>query len=1390
MRINRLLICCAIFIFGHTLNAHAQKIIQTVAGSGSTFAGGLSGDGGPAVLSRLNANYMLALDASGNLYFADGGNNRIRRIDAATGVITTVVTGLNNPVGIAVDPSGNLLYIGDNGAHRVRRYNIATSTLTTIAGIGAPGGYVSDGVAATSARINGPRGVAVDAAGNVYFADAGNNRIRMVTAATGLISTIGGNGTGGAGIDGVAATSTSINNPRGVYVDAAGNVYFADMGNHRIRRIAAGTLMLSTVAGIGAAGYTGDGAAATNAQIDGPTDMTFDASGNMYVSDANNYVIRFVNTSGTISTIAGSGTTGWAGDGNLATAAPVRLGTPVSVAVMPNGSYYISDRGTHRIRQVMDNYVPTFVKGSRIPMTVCMNSTAVDIRDTIAVVDTDLNQNLTWTVVSPPPAPWITTGSFGGFPSNRATAGTPASLRPSTVTSYTPLAGFAGMDSFVVRISDGYAFSYDTIIVTVLAPATVAAIAGPTSVCEASSITLTNASAPTGVWSSTNTTVAVVTDVAGDGAVTGTGGGTAVISYTVSNFCNTVASTHTITVIPLATAGTITGTGLGYVCMGSPLSLSATAPGGTWSSSTGDATVSSTGVVTPVSAGATVISYTVSNVCNTSVETASLNIFDLPYAGVITGPTTVCEAGATMTLTNLTPGGVWTAQNGNATVAGGVVTGVTAGTNVISYTYTNACGPDVATYAITVLPLANPGTITGATNFVCVGGVISLSDAITGGTWSASSGNVTVNTSGDVTGITAGTAVISYEMANSCGSSYATFVVNIVNSPYGGVITGPASVCVGANITMSNVVTGGIWSTTTGNATISGSGLVSGVTAGADTVNYAVTLSCGTTTVRYPITVNPLAVPGTITGAGAACLGSSTTLTSSVPGGAWSSSNTAIATVVGGSVTAVMAGSVNILYTVTNGCGPVSVTHPMVVAPIITSFVTVSATPGFTTCAGSMVTYIPVPVNGGSAPTYDWKLNGTTVSTGGSISIVPNNGDVLLVTMTSSAACLTAPTATATNVLNVNPVVIPSVTISSGIYTPTVCVGTYTMFTATAVNGGTAPTYQWTVNGVISGTGNPFYYYPVNGDLVTAELTSSSTCATPTMATSNTITMTVDPANSQIPTVSILATPGSTVCNKTPVTFIANTSYGGISPSLLWTRNGVSVATGPTFTYTPGSGDVIKCMLASSSTCLLSPAFDTVYSTDMIMSVLSETPPTVAISVAPSPTVGRGENAVLTAIVAHPTPTITYKWFVNGTEIIGATSNTFTYSQPDAGSAIVNCVINSGDVCNTTSISNMVNLTISALGVAQMETGSNLQLMPNPNNGSFTIAGTVAADSKDVTIEILNIVGQVVYHDQVTAQNGSLNTQINMGNELANGVYMLNVTADGVHKVIRFSVNR
>ena len=370
--------------FGDRGNLRVRKvtiggIISTVAGTGVKA---FSGDGAPATLASLGDAAGVALDAAGNLFIADSENHRIRRVDAATGIMTTVAgTGVSGagadevqalasnlitPYGVAVDAAG-VLHLSDY-SQRIR-FVTGDGVIHTKAGSSVIG-FSGDGGPATSAKLQYPEGFAFDAAGQLFIGDSGNDRIRRVTLG-GTISTVAGsatdyNATG-------AATDVLLGGPKNVAIDSLGNTYIVDNISHNVRKVTPpgpGGLVISTFAGTGVAGFSGDGGAATAAQFNTPEGIAIDASDNVYVADRLNNRIRRITPGGIISTVAGTGAGAYNGDAIAATAA--NIARPVAVAVDAAGDVYVADRNNHRIRK--------FTPGGNIS-TVAGNGTAGSLGD-------------------------------------------------------------------------------------------------------------------------------------------------------------------------------------------------------------------------------------------------------------------------------------------------------------------------------------------------------------------------------------------------------------------------------------------------------------------------------------------------------------------------------------------------------------------------------------------------------------------------------------------------------------------------------------------------------------------------------------------------------------------------------------------------------------------------------------------------------------------------------------------------------------------------------------------------------------------------------------------------------------------------------------------------
>jgi len=338
----------------------SSQVISTIAGNGIA---GFSGDGGPAPSASFYTPEGICNDAAGNIYVTDFYNYRVRKI-APTGIISTfagcgctggVYSGDGGPagaagfkpLGVAADAAGNI-YITDES--RVRIVN-TLGIIHTFAGT-AVLGYSGDGGAATAAQLSGAYSVAVDGSGNVFIGEAG--RVRKVTTA-GIISTVAGTGAAGYNGDGIPATSAQINTAAGLAIDTAGNLYISDAYNNRIRKVdPAG--YISTIAGDGTAGYSGDGLPGTSAELNLPYGVAADSAGNVYISDYMNARVRKLAPSGIITTLAGTGTVGFSGDGGPAFSAEIS-GTH-GIGVQNNAHVFVADNDNQRVRLIYTSLEP------------------------------------------------------------------------------------------------------------------------------------------------------------------------------------------------------------------------------------------------------------------------------------------------------------------------------------------------------------------------------------------------------------------------------------------------------------------------------------------------------------------------------------------------------------------------------------------------------------------------------------------------------------------------------------------------------------------------------------------------------------------------------------------------------------------------------------------------------------------------------------------------------------------------------------------------------------------------------------------------------------------------------------------------------------------------
>lgn len=706
-----------------------------------------------------------------------------------------------------------------------------------------------------------------------------------------------------------------------------------------------------------------------------------------------------------------------------------------------------------------------------------------------------------------------------------------------------------------------------------------------------------------------------------------TASGVYTVTVTDALSCSTSSTPVTTTVTVNTAPAAITGTMI--VCPGLTTTLSSATTGGTWSSANpAIATVATgTGVVTGVSAGTVEITYQLGSLC----QTTAVVTVDVPPADIV-GGLSLCQ-GLTSSLSSPSPSGTWASSDAAvATVSGtGVVFGVAPGTATITYTIPTGC---FTTSVVTVYPF--PAAVTGPTA-VCVNDNITLSNTSAGGTWASSNiGVATVDAAGVVTGVSAGTANISYILGGGCSSSL-TITVN----PLPAAITGPSAVCVAAVTTFTNTTPGGTWgSSNVAVATIgAGTGVMLPLTAGTTMLTYTNTAT--TCFITRTITVNP--IPAAITGASGVCLGLSVTLANATVGGTWSSSNTTVATIgaATGIVNGLVVGTTNISYILTaTGC---FVTRVQTVHPLP------SAISGpATVCPGLSVTWSSTPAGG------NWTSANTTIAT-----VAPTTGVITGVAAGLVNITYTLPTGCiAVRSVSVNPA--PPATITP-LGDTTFCPGD---FVALSANTGTGLTYQW-YNGptAISGAVSPTYIATATGSIRVRVFNALGcpTFSTPMAVLADAVTATITPAGGI-----------TTACASTPVVLNAT---AGIGYTYQWLLGGVALpgATGASLTTTASGSYTVRITNATGCSDVSAPvAVTLIPSPSDVVSISG--PLTFCFGSSVSLTVGTGTG-------------YTYQWFDAGGAIVGATGNVFTVT----GTGAYYATITNTDGCvATTAITNVV----------------------------------------------------------------------------------------------------
>jgi Bacterial Ig domain/NHL repeat len=559
---------------------HAQTI-TTIAGTGVS---GYSGDGGAATAATLNDPEGIALRSDGAIIISDKYNNAIRLVDRA-GIIHTICgdgtagyTGDGGPAALALldRPSGiyasgtDEVYIADVSNNLLRKID-ASGTITTVGGFTGTGGFWTDGHPATATEISSPIVVTKDDSDNIY---ANSSTSVKKIDIYGILHGYAGTGTFGATGDGGPATAAELEYVRGIAADHLDNIYISEGGANNVRKVdAAG--VITTLAGDGTSGYSGDGGPATAAQLADPAGIAISTAGEIFIADVSNNCIRKIDTRGIIHTIAGVGgphSYGYSGDGGPATAA--LMYAPYGIALDCANNLYITDTKNNRIRRVQLNHAPTFAGGT-IQTTMACAGVSKDITTLLAVNDPDSMNTETWSLLAAP--------AHGTATAGYVTNSTGSTVTPTGLT-YTANAGYYGMDTFRVAITDCEFTDSVTIAVRVDTGVHAGMITGADTLCTSHTPDTLADSMAGGIWHISNGHATV----SATGAATGISAGTDTVQYVVTNGCGSDTASYAVTVVvcPSLTPALTTGEGVTvypnpasgwcYVALSSPIGEAAT----------------------------------------------------------------------------------------------------------------------------------------------------------------------------------------------------------------------------------------------------------------------------------------------------------------------------------------------------------------------------------------------------------------------------------------------------------------------------------------------------------------------------------------------------------------------------------------------------------------------------------------------------------------------------------------------------------------------------------------------------------------------------------------------------------------------------------------------
>lgn len=1127
---------CLLFVLCCGVSWGQSGIITFITRPGLS---GFSGDGGPATNAQLGYIHSMVMVGE-NLYIADQTNNRIRKIDNA-GVITTVAGNglpgysgdggnatdakLNNPYCVNVDRLGNL-YVGDGSNHVVRKID-PFGIISTIAGTGV-GGYSGDGGFATAAKLVTPISLSTDQHDNIYVLDGNTGHLRKISP-TGIITTIAGNGTGTYSGDGGPATLAGLRGPTGVATDKLGNIYIADFWSCRIRKIDPSGI-INTIAGTGIQGFSGDGGPATNADLFLPWSVATDDIGNVYFTDRDNNRIRKINSAGIISTIAGNGGTPFYEDGALATAVSIMAPTALLINTLGDIYFSLEVQVIQKITRRPD------IRGDSFGVSFSSNCNGIDFSIETNHFSTGLR------LITLYGDGKRDTNTFSNIRSKgHVSFHHPYSASGNYTIKHVLMNGAVPLDS----VTYSQQFKFCNIIFTKVFldknnncrydSSTESDNSYPvTTVVDSNGVAIDTFSALSGYYykaygppgtvynfRSVSTSPGLRVSCPTSGIVSDTipADGTFKKINLIGLYCNSLRGVELAVNSKIAcgrhqSEGTIIVNN--YSC--SPHSATVTMK-------VDPKYIFTSSLPAPSSVTGNIVKWNLPNLFGTNKPTKIMFHLDVPNAWdtvrhdwdrthwLFPGETIVTHIGIASDTTEADT------TNNNETRVDTVKssydpneievspTGLIIPCTQLQYTiHFENMGNDTA-HNIHVMDTLSDNVDIHSLQLVMA------SDAMDIAIMKESGHNVVKfdfpniklpdsshhnQCTGMVifkikvkNGLPDGTSIIN--RAGIYFDDNEVVMTNAVENIIGmAPITGSDSVCVGGQVYLQCKTQGGNWAASNPNATIV-SGLVTGAAAGADTINYVVSNACITRASTKTIHVLPTLVP-------------SVTIT----------------------------------------------TNPTAGTPI---------------CEGTPITLTANPTNGGDSATYLWQINSAVVGMDSTYSYTPNNADIVNATLTSNAKCLVQPSATATDTITVVAPVVPVVNISAypGL---TISAGQVDTFVATVTNGGTAPVYQWMLNGTVIANQTAAIYMAVglaNNDSVTCMVSNGDACGA---AVSSSVKVTVADNINPLPLPTLNPNPnkgeftlsgslGAGFGNDRVLVTIRNTIGQVVYKSLITTKNGV-----------------------------------------------------------------------------------------------------------------------------------------------------------------------------------------------------------------------------------------